>query len=404
MMSSHPTHLHDHHISWPTETLSRLLHFLSVQCDAQAQRVWHQLAFLVCKGKNELAKFARIMPRPIVLRIEIKETSYVFKVPFMQATVVCVDVDWGDGHVDELREIGIGYIEHTFVDPGEYAVRIFPATVAPQPHLAVSLDHLGCLPGIDTTSWHYPLREIISLGRCGLRSLSFLFSQSSLEVENLKELRTEGIADMSGMFCSARDFNQPIGGWDTRSVTNMDSMFYGAAEFNQPIGKWVVSNVVVMRSMFAHAAKFNHPIGDWSVSNVTDMNRMFLHASSFNHPIGKWDVRNVTNMKEMFSAAYSFSCPLGDWNVAKVKNMSQMFKNARSFDQPIGRWNVSSVTNMSFMFQEALSFNQPICDWNVLNVLDFRYMFFYAIAFRQSLDKWVFGPHAEVDNIFSSRN
>ena len=51
---------------------------------------------------------------------------------------------------------------------------------------------------------------------------------------------------MSFIFHVARDFNQPIGNWDTSKVTTMNSMFRRAVNFNQPIGNWDTSKVTNM--------------------------------------------------------------------------------------------------------------------------------------------------------------
>jgi surface protein len=48
------------------------------------------------------------------------------------------------------------------------------------------------------------------------------------------------------MFYRAKNFNQPIGDWDTSNVKNMVYMFNGAESFNQPIGNWDVSKVTDM--------------------------------------------------------------------------------------------------------------------------------------------------------------
>jgi surface protein len=344
-------------MEWPIDVMVQLLQALSVECDTNAQRAWHQLAFITCK-RDELAQAARSMAVPILLRIAFDPKdwngSLTFKVPFMQATVVCVDVDWGDGYVEELREKGDGSAKHTYAAPGEYSVRIFPAANVED---GPSLDHLGfsehTLKG-DTFAWWFPLKEIVSLGTCGLRSLGYLFACSHCNVD-LRNLRTGGISDMSGMF-ERSSFNQPIGKWDVRNVTLMPNMFFLAKQFDQPIGNWNVSNVTNMTNMFNGAKVFDQPIGNWDVSNVVSMCGMFTAASSFNQPIGDWDVSNVTNMHSLFAHASNFNQSIATWNVSRVTDMSCMFWEAYAFNQPIGDWNASGV-DMRSMFRQAGRFN-----------------------------------------------
>jgi hypothetical protein len=116
-------------MEWPTDVLAQILHALAGQCDTDAQRAWHQLAFLVC-NRHELASSARNMPRPILFRIAFDATDShpAFKIPFMQATVVCIDIDWGDGSIEKVREKGLGYIVHRYARHGTYNVRVFPAS------------------------------------------------------------------------------------------------------------------------------------------------------------------------------------------------------------------------------------------------------------------------------------
>jgi surface protein len=373
-------------VEWPTDVLQLFLHALAVQCDTNAQNAWHQLAYMTCK-RYDLARLARDMPRPILLRIDVgSRTASMFKIPFMQATVVCVDVDWGDGYVDQLREKRAGYVEHTYATPGEYVVRIFP-----QGKDHVSLDHLGFQENAsdsDTIAWWRPLREIVSFGTCGLRSLSYLFLHCNNAAFIMPSLSSRfGITDLSGLFYGS-NFNRPIGQWDVSRVTNMCDMFSRASLFNQPIGGWNVSQVTDMSRMFLGAFQFNQPIGIWNVSNVTNMTFMFHYASSFNQPIGEWNVSNVTDMSDMFGYASVFNQPIGQWNTHKVRDMKGMFFSASSFDQPIGDWNVSYVTSMYQLFGEAIAFNQPIGSWDVSNVVDMSEMFSHASAFSQDISAW----------------
>src|SRR5690625_3182849 len=61
----------------------------------------------------------------------------------------------------------------------------------------------------------------------------------------------------------------------TSLITDMSELFYVKTAFNQPIGSWDVSNVSTMRSMFTATISFNQDISDWDVSNVRDMSWMF---------------------------------------------------------------------------------------------------------------------------------
>ena len=47
---------------------------------------------------------------------------------------------------------------------------------------------------------------------------------------------------MSDIFLDAKNFNQPIGNWDTSNVTDMHNMFDCASVVNQPIENWDTSN------------------------------------------------------------------------------------------------------------------------------------------------------------------
>jgi surface protein len=306
-------------VDWPNDILVQILHALASQPDVRAHRACQQLAFLTCK-REALAKSMNNIPKPILLGIRIEpKTQMAFKIPFANATVVCVDVDWGDGCSDMLRKRGDGFVEHQYAAPGYYTVGIFAALDPSGARQASWLDHLGFggrqVNYKETATWWRPLRDIISLGTIGLRSLSYLFYHSIELKVDLQDLKTGDINDMSGMFCSSLRFNQPIGTWNVGNVTNMSHMFYAAQNFNQPIG-------------------------DWNVGKVTDMSRMFCHAQSFNQSIVEWDVSNVTNMTHMFHGAHCFNQPIGGWNVSKVTDMYFMFFRAHAFKQPIGDWEV----------------------------------------------------------------
>ena len=205
--------------------------------------------------------------------------------------------------------------------------------------------------------------------------------------EDVTQVNTSAITDMSKLFYENSTFNQDISGWDVSNVTNMGSMFARATSFNQNIGNWDVSNVTDMGSIFFVASNFNQNIGNWNVSNVTNMHTMFF-STIFNQDIGSWDVSNVIDMGGMFSDSTVFNQDIGSWDVSNVKLMNNMFENVKNFNQDISSWNVSNVTNMFSMFENAKKFNQDIANWDTSNVKVMSKMFAGATIFNQDIGNW----------------
>ena len=75
--------------------------------------------------------------------------------------------------------------------------------------------------------------------------------------DDVSNVDTSGITDMSWLFDNASSFNQDISSWDVSNVKDMSYMFYKASSFNQDISSWDISNVEFMYSMFVGASSFN---------------------------------------------------------------------------------------------------------------------------------------------------
>ncbi|MCF2903059.1 DUF285 domain-containing protein [Pseudoalteromonas sp. OFAV1] len=110
--------------------------------------------------------------------------------------------------------------------------------------------------------------------------------------EDVTNVCTSQITDMSNLFYLKNDFNQDISNWDTSNVTNMYYMFGSALNFNQDLSKWDVSKVTNMRGIFSNCKHFNSDISLWNVENVTDLSYAFKD-SSFTGDISNWDTSNV---------------------------------------------------------------------------------------------------------------
>ena len=230
--------------------------------------------------------------------------------------------------------------------------------------------------------------DVTQVNTSEITDMSYLFEKNKNFNQDISGWDVSNVTNMAGMFQSARFFNQPIGNWDVSKVTKMNNMFWDTTKFNQPIANWNVSNVTNMSYMFAYTEDFNQPIGNWNVSNVTDMQNMFADTKSFNQTINQWNVSNVITMMGMFENTISFNQTLNNWNTSSIKNMENMFEKAIAFNQPIGNWNVSNVTHMNKMFYGASNFNQPLNNWDVSNVKNMYRMFYGASNFNQPLNNW----------------
>jgi surface protein len=126
-----------------------------------------------------------------------------------------------------------------------------------------------------------------------------------------------------------------------KEITSLRDLFYKSSRTNKQfkgIEDWDVSNIEDMSDMFRSAENFNQPLDKWDVSNVTEMPGMFRDAKSFNQPIGNWDTSNVTIMSYMFQGAESFNQPIDKWDIWNVEETISMFQNAKNFNQHLNNW------------------------------------------------------------------
>jgi len=232
-----------------------------------------------------------------------------------------------------------------------------------------------------------------------ITNMSLLFANKDTFNQDISGWNTQNVTTMHGMFSAARAFNQNIGDWNTSKVTDMSSMFYQASIFNQPIGNWDTSNVTNMQKMFFQAKEFNQELNFWDISKVTDINSMFLGAVRFTRDIGQWNTSQVTNMRELFVGLSSFNQDITGWDTSKVTDMSGMFRGADRFKQDIGVWDTSQVTDMSYMFART-SFNQDISFWDTSKVTNMARMFSENRYFNQNIGTWDTGKVRDMNHMF----
>jgi hypothetical protein len=161
-------------------------------------------ACISCMQECRMGKKAQSMERPLLLTIEFPEDeeSRKFEIPFYQATVVRIEIDWGDGCIEKVLQRN-GGARHEYTHSGVYRVKVFSVRDGGSSIDGVSLDHVGFDPKRflqDTTHWWGPLRSLDSLGTIGVTSLSLLFRRMKANIVDVSRLRTDTITDMSYMF------------------------------------------------------------------------------------------------------------------------------------------------------------------------------------------------------------
>ncbi len=168
---------------------------------------------------------------------------------------------------------------------------------------------------------------------------------------------------------------------NTENVTNMSYMFYGNSSLSDlDIKHFDTSNVTNMSDMFNRTSCLSSlDLSHFDTSKVTNMSSMFMYTNSLSSlDLSHFDTSKVTNMSDMFNSAKSLaSLDLSHFDTSKVTNMGSMFSYANSLTiLDLSHFDTSKVTNMDYMFQDASSLaNLDISHFNTSNVTSMVSMF-----------------------------
>jgi surface protein len=131
------------------------------------------------------------------------------------------------------------------------------------------------------------------------RTLNSVFRiRTRINNDNIKKYIIYYITNKEKLPWDLKD--KQIGDWDVSRVTNMSSMFSSLTNFNEPLNDWNVSNVTNMRLMFNSCYSFNQSLNNWNVSNVTNMDYMFYNCTNFNQPLNNWNINPRASTANMF--------------------------------------------------------------------------------------------------------
>lgn len=221
------------------------------------------------------------------------------------------------------------------------------------------------------TAYHGDVKKILGISQWGniqWTTMEWAFAGCT----NLDVTATD-IPDLSGtnttlaMFynCTSLIGNASFGAWDTSSITNMSHMFASAGDFNQPMANWNTSQVTNMDWMFHYLPKFNQPIGNWDTSKVTSMMHMLHICTKFNQDLGNWDTSKVTDMRSLLDEAHDFNHSLADWNLGSLSQGNAMIADSgidcANYDDTLIGWanNPATPSGINVGVASPLIYSSP---------------------------------------------
>lgn len=230
----------------------------------------------------------------------------------------------------------------TFPSVGEYIVTITPNSI-----FRFSFSY---------STFSSPSNKLIELQQWGTTSWNTDLSGMFMGCSNLKITATDipyfsNVTNMALMFnyCTSLTTIPNANSWNTSNVANMSGMFNGATNFNQSIGSWNTSKVTLMGGMFRGVLAFNQNIGSWDTSKVTNMNEMFLYASAFNQNLGNWTLNSNVNLQSMLTnsgmGCENYSKTLKGWAENPNTPTGRNLGNVKGIYGPAGQTYRNILTN-----------------------------------------------------------
>lgn len=244
----------------------------------------------------------------------------------------------------------------------------------------------------------------------------FLCCINLQDIEGIRNLNTENVTDMRGMFSGCKALKSlDLSNFNTQNVTNMSDMFAGCqaltsldvSNFNtkkvtnmwgmfagcQAVVSLDVSNfntekVTIMRGMFSGCeALTSLNVSNFNIQYVTDMYDMFGQCQALTSlDVSNFNTEKVTNMNSMFSYCKALtSLDVSKFNTEKVTDMEGMFASCQALiSLDVSKFNTQSVTNMSLMFSYCSSLTSIFCNssWEAGQNVEDKGMFQYCTQLK----------------------
>lgn len=202
------------------------------------------------------------------------------------------------------------------------------------------------------------------------------------EIDNIENLNTSEVTDMSGMFCGCMYLQSlDVSRFDTDNVRDMREMFSGCSWVSTlDVSNFNTGNVEDMAGMFTLCSNLSSlDLSNFNTSKVTDMSTMFYYCSELNSvELSSFNTENVKDMEEMFAGCHKLqSLDVSSFNTRNVTDMFGMFSGCyllQSLD--VSGFNTENVTQMSSMFECCYNLTSlDLSSFNTKNVTGMDVMF-----------------------------
>lgn len=156
-----------------------------------------------------------------------------------------------------------------------------------------------------------------------------------LEIENIENLNTSEVTDMSEMFDGCRYLQSlDVSHFMTDNVKDMNTMFTSCSYLSSlDVSHFNTANVENMAGMFANCSSLTTlDLCNFNTDKVTDMSCMFSFCSHLNSlDLSSFNTKNVTDMHQMFAGCRELQhIDFSSFDTEKVRDMGCMFEDCIS--------------------------------------------------------------------------
>ncbi|MDB9980495.1 BspA family leucine-rich repeat surface protein [bacterium] len=378
---------------------------------------------ITSRRRKVMMRYSNVVYVPFIITIDTSLVSTgssaikEFKLPIIDGSEIDVEVNWGDGVINNITSTNDPNIKHTYDTDDRYIVSITGKMTGWQfnndfDRLKITYINAWGSFEFGNDAAFYGCENLNFNSASGIPKINTItlyntFRQClSLESFNGAGWNVSGVENFGLMFAMVGVTNTQMltwsaPTWNMSSATDMFGMFYNITECtNYDLANWDVSNVENMSLLwYNNNSLVNLDIDGWVTSSVTNINSLFYSSQNFSTiQWSNFDTSKLTTMGTTFFGCRNLSDSLLQdvelWDVSNVTSMSGFFRETDFVKFDMSNWDVSSVRFASFFFQDATisNFTPGTLEWTDCSFLN---NFFWGCNGIVNLDlsTWTFSEN-----------